>query len=195
MELVCERRRRCVREGYQMLLVMDGELSLPREGFPVLRDYYAQVMEVCLTWAETVEGERLREQFLTLSDLRERSGFRTRHYRFWMEYPWESDGHLAVVCHSRLEEDLRRSAQIWNCAEQTLLPLRQVRRLFSESLERPGVWTFLPHGIYPVSEELILFRNSTEKAPAMEKRVPFLRGHDKSESEGQRRMQKKQKKV
>lgn len=183
MTFVKQEIRRCVREGYQLLLSAEATLFLPEGDGGAMAEYYQNVARTCLAWAEQIEGERLRASFLSDEDIRARSRFRPWHYSFWMELPWQTSEYLAVVCHSRMEKELRRSAQIWKLSEGTMLRMREIRSLFSSSLGRFGGMTFSPHGIYPKGEELILFRNATPKGPAMEKKLRFF---DCREGEGDR---------
>ena len=172
MQMEAQPERRTVREGYQVLLRAEAELLLPSESHAKMRAYYRELAERCLTWATDVEGERLRNSFLSLEQPAQRSRFRTTYYRFWISVPWMEGEHLAVVCSSHLGDDLRRSAQIWNLTEETLLPLRQVEQLFADVLrEQPR--PFRPHGIYPERGALVLFRNPTAGGVFLERRIPF----------------------
>ena len=164
--------RRTVREGYQLLLRASAELWLPAETHASMREYYVQLSESCLTWAVEIEGERARARFLSLEEPAFRSRFRTENYRFWMEIPWCTAEHIAVVCSSKLGDTIRRSAQIWNLAEETLLPMRQVERLFADSLRGQSL-PFRPHGMYPEAGELVLFRNPLRDGVFMERRFRF----------------------
>lgn len=174
---------RTVREGYQVLLRIDGTILLPTDSLR-MRSYYQDLANACFSWAEEIEGERIRASFLSLGDSRERSRFRTERYRWEMQIPWENDSYLAVLCRSFLGKSERRSAQLWNKEEETLLPLRQVVAMFGNALRREEK-RFSPHGIYPEGETLVLFRNGeTRNGILLEQRIPMqIRSERKAEDQ------------
>ena len=155
---------RCVvREGYRVLLRGEVRLCFPN-GCQVIRSYYERVGEICLGWAERMEGERLREQYLGLASNGERATFPMARYTLTCEPVWEVGPHVGFLCRSALSErgNARKSclAQVWDTEEQALLPPRQVRELLAKT---DGVKRrILPCG-EAVSEEEILqyFGNPT----------------------------------
>ena len=80
METRQELLRATVREGYQILLRAEVELALP-EGKQKMAAFYQRMGETCWHWARDIYGERLRKDFSALCSVREKSAFRTQHYR------------------------------------------------------------------------------------------------------------------
>ncbi|MBQ9784586.1 MAG: hypothetical protein IJW29_03700 [Clostridia bacterium] len=155
-----------VREGYQILLRADATAELPRAYEPIAA-YYRTLAQTCMDWITDVYGERVRERFSALEDVRERARFGTLRYRFVMKNTWESDTHASFLCETCLlgdgvEEALsrRRTAQLWLLDEARILPTEQVVRLFFDG-HRPPRPPFVPDGVYPADGALIFFRNPT----------------------------------
>ncbi len=168
-----ERCHTAVREGYRSLLTADSELRLP-VGYPRICDYYRRVGEACVRWAEKAEGERLRQQYLSLEDHRDRARFRTARYRICCEAVWEAYPFVTYLCRSALQtgaEPVRRvMAQVWNLEEETLLPMSEILKRFSSKAKKTKP-PFRPDGIYPLEGELVFYRNGDGKREFAEYRV------------------------
>lgn len=171
--------RASVREGYQILLRADAEVLFPTD-FPIIRDYYLRLSEVCVRWATEVHGEALRNRFRRANGIAERSRFGTERYRFGMTVTWDAPPLLSLLCETELccgEEAPRlrrhRIARVWNTDEQTVLPDRQVLRLFPIA-ERPKIGKI--DGLYPEGGQIVFYRNSFGETDFSEERVGFRRG-------------------
>ena len=167
--------QRSVREGYVVLLRAEAELLLPTEGERI-RDFYEKTASACLSWATDVWGERLRDDFCRLSN-RERATFRIQRYRFYMRIPWQEGPYVTILCESRRNtsggtEDLHRICHTWNTDEQTVLPKKQILRLFSAELAKKEL-PFAPDGIYKEKEKLVIFKNRGEKNDFLEAKLPI----------------------
>ncbi len=173
--MIMERQERhgTVREGYQILLRADAELLLP-QGKPEIRSFYKTLVQTCMTWAKEVYGERLRKEFLSLEDVRDRARFHTQHYRFRMRSPWESAEHLVMLCESEIlgkgdpRNAYHRISHVWNIEEELMLPLVQILQVFDVKLTR-DMLPFRPDGIYPQGDGLVFFRNATQTSAFLEK--------------------------
>lgn len=171
----CERHG-TVREGYQILLRADAELLLP-EDKPLMRAFYEHMGETCMIWAQTVHGEALRREFLTLEGIREKSQFGTQHYRFRMRCAWEEDGYVAMLCETELsgqwrepQKSYHRISHVWNTEEENALPFPQILERFGVQVSKSKL-PFTPDGIYPEGDQMVFFRNVTEHTPFLEKRI------------------------
>ena len=165
-----------VREGYQILLRADAEYLLPI-GRERIRKFYESLTDTCLKWALEVYGEGLRREFLALESVREKSQFRTQRYRLLITAPYSDGVHTAFLCESWLtgqwkspQEGYRRSAQVWNEEEESLLPAGELLSHFGIRL-KTGMLPFRPHGIYPEGEEMVFFRNASERERFCEVRL------------------------
>ena len=173
----CERHA-VVREGYQILLRADAELLFPAD-CPEIRTFYETLAEACVSWVREVYGERLRREFCELEGLREKSQFGLRRYRFWMRSPWETENLLALLCESCLtdwkdpQKGYRRIAHVWDVSDGTLLPPEELLRRLDVRVGKKS-FPFVPDGIYPQENTLVLFRNANENQPFAEHRLPLL---------------------
>ncbi|MBR2722518.1 MAG: hypothetical protein IKC31_01470 [Clostridia bacterium] len=165
-----------VREGYQILLRGQAEWLCPIER-PRMRDFYERLVGTCMRWAEEVHGEHLRKEFLNLESVREKSRFRTQQYRFLMRVPWEDGQHASVVCESELtgqwhepQKSYYRTAQMWNLAEELILPMPQILGRFGGGITKQML-PFSPDGLYFDGNALLLFRNPTEQSHFVEERL------------------------
>lgn len=165
-----------VREGYQILLRADADYLLP-VGRENIRAFYESLVDTCLKWVLEVHGEGLRREFLALESVREKSQFRTQRYRLLIGKPYSDDTHTAFLCESWLtgqwkspQEGYRRSAQVWNAEEETLLPAGEILSRFGMRL-KTGMLPFRPHGIYPEGDEMVFFRNASDRARFCEVRL------------------------
>ena len=169
-------RHATVREGYQILLRADAEVLEPLDK-PKIRCFYRNMAQGCMRWIQEVYGESLRNDFLSLENIRERSQFRTHRYRMKMQVVWEEDGYAAIVCESWLkgnwsepQRGYHRISHVWNLAEETLLPFSEILCRFDMRLKK-DMLPFCPDGIYPDGNEMVFFRNSSEQTPFLEKRL------------------------
>jgi hypothetical protein len=170
------KQRRTVREGYIVLLRAEATLFLPI-GYENIRDFYQRVADACMNWAIEIYGESLRKYFLSLSDVREKSKFRTKQYRFWMRVPWEEGELATVLCESeRTEFDekkvFRRISHTWNLTEQTILPIKQVLQLLDQRVDAKD-FPFCPDGVYREADKIVIYQNQTEGELFREVRFPF----------------------
>ncbi len=178
MQVTQEEHRAAVREGYQILLRAKANLILPREKEGIAA-YYSALADKCMKWASEVYGERLRQTFLAIEDTRERARFRMREYRFSMRYVWESEHLVAILCESYLlgqetepSASYHRLSHVWNLAEETILPARQILSQFGFS-RFPRELAFRPDGIYPENDSLVFFQNPKGDCPFEEIKMPI----------------------
>ena len=169
-----------VREGYQILLRAEATCRLPMEA-PKIRAFYETMVDTCMKWVLEIHGERVRREFLALESVREKSQFRTQGYRMAVHIPWERDGMAVFLCESQLSGDretpqkaYHRISHVWVLADEVILPQSEILQIFGVRLKRE-LLPFRPDGIYPVGEELVLFRNATEGLPFAERRLPVGR--------------------
>ena len=165
---------KAVREGYRCLLKCDARLILPQDHERICA-YYRRMAESCLRWAEAAEGERLREAYLALEDHLLQARFAMAQYELRCEPVWWGEGHVSYVCRSVMrtgETEIRRTmAQVWNSAEQTLLPMSRIVKQFSGK-SAPRRIPFRPDGVYPTEGELVFYRNGNAAEEGAEFRVP-----------------------
>lgn len=156
-----------VREGYQILLRADAALLLPR-AYERISAYYRALGQACMDWVLEVHGARVRQDFLSLEEVRDKARFCMHRYRFSMNCVWEREDHAAFLCETLLSGDgvdsewrARRTAQVWNLKGEQILPLGEVRRLLSvPKRARPP---FSPDGLYPRGGELVFYKNPTRR--------------------------------
>lgn len=177
MELEAMTRRQSVREGYVVLLRAEAEILLPKDPFLSMRSFYEKVSEACLNWVTEIYGEELRRHFLSLSDVREKSRFRTQYYRFWMRIPWQEMPHITILCESERTSldgtrDFYRICHTWNTEEQTMLPFGQILQLFGFKLAKNEM-PFVPDGIFKENDRIVIFQNRTSKNNFLEAKLPF----------------------
>lgn len=162
MEYNVERCHTAVREGYRSVLQLDTEIRVPI-GHARMEEYYLRVREACVKWAETAEGERLREAYRAIEDHMERARFQTASYRLICSPVWEESPFVSYLCRSVLqighEKSERVMAQVWNKEEETLLPMGQVIRIFPVEKSKKRI-PFRPDGVYLLSDELVFYRNA-----------------------------------
>lgn len=165
-----------VREGYQVLLRADSDYLLPTE-HPKIRSFYEHLTDTCLKWALEIAGERLRQEFLSLESVREKSQFGTQRYRLSVQTVWESETHVAWVCESRMtgrwkepSDGYRKSAQVWCLEDETMLPPSEILQMLGVRLKK-RMLPFIPHGIYPIGEEIVFFRNATDRNRFEERKI------------------------
>ncbi len=176
METERECLRRVVSEGYRILLRAEAELDLPKD-FGTVADYYRRMGEACMEWVTAAEGERILAEYRAIQDTVERARFKTAWYQLSCRCVWEDGGHAAWVGESVLYLPsqgpvLRKTAQVWNLNEQTVLPKGQVLRLCRPTAKQ-GRPPFRADGVYPCGQELIFFRNATPKDSFAEFRIPY----------------------
>lgn len=177
MQTITEHRRAAVREGYQILMRAEVELVLPAE-YEKVAEFCRQTADACLNWATEVAGERLRAEYLALPDHRAQSRFRVAQYRFSCLPVWEREGYAAFICRSQMRQsgvpdECRRSAQVWNLNEQSMLPASQILKLVGYRPEKGTRPPFRPEGVCPWGDELVFFRTSGQGNDVPEFRVPI----------------------
>ena len=165
-----------VREGYQILLRADAELLMP-EDKPKIREFYQRMADTCMKWAEQVYGENLRKEFSELEGIREKSQFRTQRYTMRMRCPWEEGKYAAIICESKLtgqwkepQKSYHRISHVWNTEEESILPFPQILRNFGLRLSK-DMLPFRPDGIYPEGEQMVFFRNVSDRTPFLEQKL------------------------
>ncbi len=175
MKMERENIRRVVREGYRILLRAQAELELP-EDYETIADYYRRMGEACLEWVTAAEGERILAEYNAIEDTVERARYQTAWYRLCCRCVWERDGHAAWVGESILHLPngpiVRKTAQVWNLKEQTVLPKGQILKL-CKPLPKQSRPPFRADGVYPEGTELIFFRNATTKTSFSEFRISY----------------------
>ncbi len=177
MEMERIEQRKIVREGFQILLRAEAELLLPK-GKEKICCFYEKMVQTCMEWAETIYGERLRREFLAANSPHERSQFHTQRYRLTMSAPWEDAQFLVLLCESTLtgrwsvpQKEYYRISHVWNLSEELMLPFSQIFEVFGMRVEKKQQ-PFRPDGIYPCGNELVFFRNASEKSGFLETRLP-----------------------
>ena len=176
METTQENLRRIVRESYRILLRAEADLALPR-GLDVIADYYRRMAEACLEWVCAAEGEQILAAYRAIEDTAERARFPMARYRMACKCVWEQGAHAAWVGESVLHLPAkapirRKTAQVWNLDEQTVLPRGELLRLCkpSQKQSRPP---FRADGVYPEGADLVFFRNATQRNEFLEFRIPY----------------------
>ena len=170
-------RHAVVREGYQILIRAESELLVPA-GKEKIRWFYEKTSETCMNWAAKIQGEKLRKEYLALESTKEKSQFRMQRYHLSMRCPWESGKWIALLCESTLTGQWRmphnsyhRISHVWNVEEELLLPFAQILENFGMKVEKSRL-PFRPDGIYPEGDEMVFFRNPSEKNKFLESRLP-----------------------
>lgn len=170
-----------VREGYQILLRAHAELWLPC-GHERIAAYYRAVGERCMTWICEIYGERLRQTFADLENIRDRARFPTSQYCFLMRCVYDTPPLAAFLCETELKgnrlpetQTYRRMSQVWHMEEETVLPHKQILMCFLKGTARKKA-PFRPDGIYPMGNEVIFYRNSTDKNDFAEWRAQMNKG-------------------
>ena len=166
-----------VREGYQILLRARAEINF-FEDKPKMREFYQRMADTCMRWAEEVYGKSLQKDFLELEGIRERSQFQPQSYHLRIHSPWQEGKYAAILCESKLlgqwrepQKSYHRISHVWNLEEELILPFPQILKRFGVHLSKEML-PFRPDGIYPLGEQMIVFRNVTDHTPFLEKRIP-----------------------
>lgn len=177
MKIEKAQRYGTVREGYQILLRAEAMLLLPEEK-PLMREFYLHLSETCMTWAQAVYGESLRKEFLALESVKEKSQFGSQHYHLQMRIAWEDEVYAAILCESRLtgqwkepQKSYHRISHVWNLEEETVLPFSEILKGFGMRLSESRL-PFRPDGIYPDGDQMVFFRNVSDRLPFLEQRLP-----------------------
>ncbi len=188
MELERLTKRACVVEGYQVLLRAEADVVYPKER-EVIESFYKRLTEKCMAWATDVHGAELRNRFSAVDESSERSRFGIQSYRLSVRCVWETEEHAAILCESRLTgtrgektNGYHRMSHVWNLSEQTMLPLSQIFGLFGEWSHKRKL-PFVPDGIYPEGENLVLFRNARNGESFSEIKYPFRNNQKSDEKE------------
>lgn len=177
MDLEQMEEKRSVREGYVVLLRANAELLMPNVSYAVMRSFYQRIADACMSWTVEVFGERVRSHFLSLSDIREKSRFRTLQYRFRMRVPWQNDSHITLLCESERVEldgtvDFYRICHTWNIEEQTILPLGQILPLVDARFSKKEL-PFLPDGAFREGDCIVVYQNKMPTHPFIEAKLPI----------------------
>ena len=176
METTQESLRRIVRESYRILLRAEAELALPSR-YEIIADYYRRMGEACLEWVCAAEGERILSAYRSIEDTAERARFPMARYRMVCKCVWEHGVHAAWVGESVLYPPAkapirRKTAQVWNLDEQTVLPRGELLRL-CKPLQKQSRPPFRADGVYPDGGDLVFFRNASPRNDFSEFRIPY----------------------
>ncbi|MBE6530148.1 MAG: hypothetical protein E7680_06100 [Ruminococcaceae bacterium] len=175
MELECFRTGTVVKEDYRILAKCEIEFQIPKE-YTKVGIFYQKMAEAGIRWSEEILFENAKKEYSELPDLWSKSRFLPYRFRLCGGPIYENTDYFAVVCESTLshgnERTVRRSAQVWNSREQTILPNNLTLRLFGKQkiTRKKG---FRPDGCYFLNGNLILFRNPDSKTPFMEHKIPI----------------------
>lgn len=181
-----------LREEYRTLVRADATIAIPREN-EAMRRFYGQMIQTAVRWAEEVEGARQRAAYLALSDIWERSRFRPSVLRLSGSAREIDDRFLAVVCDLTLTRgdgggEHRRSAQVWNPAENTFLPEKEIlRRWFGG--KKAGDFGYRADGCYPENGGVVFFRNPHRGEPFSEIRKEIEKYLTKSQKNKEKGLQ------
>ena len=178
MELERIELLRSVRREYRILLRIDAELYLPVKEKRI-REFYKVLWERCFHWARDQYGAELAREYDALESTAEKARFRTQTLRFRMRLCYEDNTVAAMLCESAIlgrwtgpRDGYSRLSQVWQKDEELLLPTEQIMSYFGIKIPKRRL-PFQPDGIYPLGEELILFRNVTNDSPFMESHLPI----------------------
>ena len=162
-----------VKEDGRVLVRCDAEIRIP-EGYPIALSFYQKAAETATRWGEEVLGEQAKKEYAALPDFWAKARFLPLRFRLRGEPVYEDEKYFAIVCDSVLlqgnERQVRRSAQVWNKREQTILPKRQILRLFGAG-KQPLPKGFREDGCYPVPGEMVFFRNPDAKKQFIEQKI------------------------
>lgn len=165
-----------VREGYQILLRAESEMIIPK-GKDRICTFYTNMARTCMSWAEQIEGERLRSAFLKLESPREKAQFQSLRYRLSSSIPWMDEAYMAVLCTSTFtgqwkipDQRVFKISHVWSLEDELLVPIPQILELFEIKLGKKQL-PFRADGVYPQGDYMVFFRNATEKNRFLEERI------------------------
>ncbi len=176
METECCRAGTIVKEDFRVLVRCAVEIQVPQEN-PAALSFYQKTAEAAVRWCMEVLGERAKREYAVLSDLWAKARFLPYRYALQGKVVFEDAAYFALVCESTFshgnERRIRHAAQVWNKREGSVLPLRQVLRLFGGQ-KIPKEKGFRPDGAYPENGKLILFQNANSKLPFAERELQIF---------------------
>ncbi len=176
MENECFRTGATIKEDFRILVKCEVEMQLPKD-IPLIMPFYQKMGDAAIRWSREQLGEKTRKEYASLPDLWAKARFLPVYFRLQGAPAFEDADHLVMVCHSVLSQGnerlIRRSAQVWNKREGTVLSDRLVLRRFCKGkCKKPR--GFHADGCYPCGGEMIFFRNPTAKAPFSEQKIKFF---------------------
>ena len=162
-----------IKKDFRILVKCEVEMQVPKE-VPLVLPFYQKMGDAAIRWSQEILGEKTRKEYASLPDLWAKARFLPVRFRLQGAPVFEDADHLVMVCQSVLlqgnERLVRRSAQVWNKWEGTVLPERQVLRHFCRGkCKKPK--GFRADGCYPCGEEMIFFRNPTAKMTFLEQKI------------------------
>ena len=165
-----------VRGDYRVLARCEVEIEVP-EGHSNFALFYQKTAEAAVRWCREVLGERIKKEYALLPDVWAKARFLPYRFHLHGKTVYEDSEILVTVCQSVLshggERRVRRSAQVWNKREGTILPNRLVLRRFGgKKTAKPK--GFRVEGCYPVDGEMVFFRNPTAKTVSAEKKIKII---------------------
>jgi len=165
-----------VRGDYRVLARCEVEIEVP-EGHSNFALFYQKTAEAAVRWCREVLGERVKKEYALLPDVWAKARFLPYRFSLRGKIVFEDPEIFVIVCRSVFsrgsERQARRSAQVWNKREGTILPNRLVLRRFGgKKTAKPK--GFRVEGCYPVGGEMVLFRNPTAKNVSAEKKIKII---------------------
>lgn len=170
------RENAVVREDYRILARCEVEIEVP-EGHANFALFYQKTAEAAVRWGKEFLGEKAKKEYALLPDVWAKARFLPYRFSLRGKIVFEDPEILVTVCQSVLshggERQARRSAQVWNKREGTILPNRLVLRCFGgKKTAKPK--GFRVEGCYPVGGEMIFFHNPTAKTQFAEKKIKII---------------------
>ena len=165
-----------VRGDYRVLARCEVEIEVP-EGHANFALFYQKTAEAAVRWCREVLGERIKKEYALLPDVWAKARFLPYRFSLRGKIVFEDPEIFVMVCRSVFsrgsERQARRSAQVWNKREGTILPNRLVLRRFGgKKTAKPK--GFRVEGCYPVGGEMVFFRNPTAKTVSAEKKIKII---------------------
>lgn len=165
-----------VREDYRTLVRADVRIEVPA-GNDKIRIFYAAMARTAARWAEETGGEQAKAAYRALPDIWEKSRFQPWIMQVRGQCRRIDECHTAVVVEclfqNGVDRETRRTAQVWNLKEGSVLSEREILRRWTGSGRRPAIG-YRADGCYPTDEgEMIFFRNPQKGEPFRETRGKF----------------------
>lgn len=165
-----------VREDYRVLARCEVEIEVP-EGHPNIALFYQKTAGAAVRWSEEVLAKKVKNEYALLPDVWAKARFLPYRFSLRGKIVFEDPEIFVMVCRSVFsrgsERQARRSAQVWNKREGTILPNRLVLRRFGgKKTAKPK--GFRVEGCYPVGGEMVFFRNPTAKNVSAEKKIKII---------------------
>ena len=176
MELEVFRAQTLIREGYCPLARCNISIEFPK-GLETVGNFYRKMADAILFWVENERGPRLKKEYSSLTDIWGKSRFLPDRLTLAGKACLLDENHFSVVCETAFshagQKEIRRSAQVWNLQEQTLLPMRQIIGKWAwEKQTFKGIVG--ADGCYPEGGKLVFFWNPTAKHKYEEKKIHFF---------------------